>query len=253
MTRSPRSGGGPAKQRARRRLSADLSPTDPAPHPTLPEPRPVEPGMPVANRVGLTPSSPPRQSLTAVARAISEADLAEWDAFAAEIEPLRGAGKKRAATARPKALAPSQSARVTEASARHPAPLPPGPIVVDSARAPAAGLDSATAAKLKRGELAIEGRIDLHGMTVAQAHRALMAFLGQQDSAGARCLLVITGKGSREKDEQPLWAERRGSIRAQLADWLKHGAHAPRILAVAMAAAKHGGGGAFYVLLRRKR
>lgn len=252
MTRSPRSGGDAARRRARRRLSADLSPTDPAPHLTTPEPRPVDSGPPVVDRSGAT--SPP--SLTAVARAISEADLATWDAFAAEIEPLRSARRKRPAAARPRPVAPQPLALAAVAPGRpaaSPLPLPLGPIVVDSARAPAAGLDSATAAKLKRGELAIDGRIDLHGMTVAQAHRALLAFLAQQDKAGARCLLVITGKGAREKDEQPLWAERRGSIRAQLADWLKHGAHAPRILAVAVAAAKHGGGGAFYVLLRRKR
>jgi DNA-nicking Smr family endonuclease len=115
------------------------------------------------------------------------------------------------------------------------------PVVKMPSRKPN-GVDGATLKKLTRGEREIEATIDLHGMTLDAAHGALRRFVETQVRADKRCLLVITGKGGPErpgrlKREVPLW----------LAEWR------PPVLAVVPAAPRHGGAGALYVLLQRRR
>src|SRR5205807_8439885 len=58
-----------------------------------------------------------------------------------------------------------------------------------------AGIDRATAERLKRGRYPVEARLDLHGMTQAEAHRAMADFISRSRARGRRCLLVITGHG----------------------------------------------------------
>ncbi|MEO0713658.1 MAG: Smr/MutS family protein [Pseudomonadota bacterium] len=95
--------------------------------------------------------------------------------------------------------------------------------------------------RIKRGQTAIAARFDLHGHTQDSAHRALPVFLSSQRSAGARCVLVITGKGRAGE----------GVLRRNFLRWLQtHDARA-LVSGYAEAHAKHGGGGAFYVFLRR--
>ena len=107
------------------------------------------------------------------------------------------------------------------------------------------GVDSRTAEKLRRGQLAIDGRLDLHGHTQEEAHRALVAFLEVAWRRRARCVLVITGKGR--------GGEGAGVLRAAVPRWLNAEPLRVRILAFAPAQAKDGGSGALYVLLRRQR
>jgi DNA-nicking Smr family endonuclease len=95
--------------------------------------------------------------------------------------------------------------------------------------------------KLRAGDIIIEARLDMHGMTQKEAYAALTAFIAAQAKASARNLLVITGKG-RGGD---------GVLKSSLAGWLENLPDAARILAVRPAAIKHGGAGAFYVILRR--
>ena len=113
------------------------------------------------------------------------------------------------------------------------------------ASAPNPGIDRRTEERLRRGAIAIEMRLDLHGMTEDMAHRALDRFVREAWDAGRRMLLVITGKGS--------LAEGGGVLRRNLPRWLAQGENAARILKIAPAQPRHGGGGAYYVLLRRKR
>lgn len=132
---------------------------------------------------------------------------------------------------------PPPPAPVATAVPAEPPPLPDSP----PARKPN-GVDSQTLKHLSRGERKVEAVIDLHGMTVQIAHAALRRFVEIQAAAGKRCLLVITGKGgpdrpSRLKHEVPLWLE----------GWK------PPVLAVTNAQPKHGGAGALYVLLQRRR
>ena len=105
------------------------------------------------------------------------------------------------------------------------------------------GIDKATLAKLTRGEIAIDARLDLHGLTQVEAHRALDRALDSGARRGLRLLLVITGKGPGGD----------GILRRALPGWIESGPHAARVLRVVPAQARHGGGGAFYVYLRRQR
>ena len=106
-------------------------------------------------------------------------------------------------------------------------------------------MDKRTAQRLKRGQLAIEATLDLHKHTQAQASAALDAFLAQAQDRGRRCVLVITGKGRA--------GEAGGVLRANVPRWLNQPPNRARVLAIAEAQPKHGGAGALYVLLKRKR
>jgi DNA-nicking Smr family endonuclease len=99
--------------------------------------------------------------------------------------------------------------------------------------------------KLRRGQLPIEARIDLHGMTQIEAHRALGAFLSNQQAAGRRCVLVITGKGSGNGSS--------GVLRSQVPRWLNERGNRELMLAFDYARPQDGGEGALYVLLKRNR
>jgi len=111
-----------------------------------------------------------------------------------------------------------------------------------------AGLDRRTDARLRRGKLTIEGRIDLHGLTRARAHTALTAFLHRAQLDGKRCVLVITGKGSgRGEVDEPL----RGVLRQAVPNWLDQPPLRPMVVAVHRAQPCDGGDGALYVLLKK--
>jgi DNA-nicking Smr family endonuclease len=110
------------------------------------------------------------------------------------------------------------------------------------APAPAVGLDRRSAQRLKRGQTAIEARLDLHGMIQDEAHPALTRFIAESHAAGRRAVLVITGKGTREGA---------GVLRRAVPRWLAEAQCRPYVLAIESAQPRHGGDGAFYVLLRR--
>jgi DNA-nicking Smr family endonuclease len=106
--------------------------------------------------------------------------------------------------------------------------------------------------KLRRGRLAPEARLDLHGMTSERAHGALVAFILAAHGTGLRLVLVITGKG-RQGDADAHAPHRHGVLRHSLPHWLNAPPLAGRVLQLAPAHQSHGGGGAFYVYLRRIR
>ena len=108
-----------------------------------------------------------------------------------------------------------------------------------------ADVDTRTLTRFKRGQMRPEGRLDLHGMIQSEAHRALTAYMAKAQSAGLRCVIVITGKGR--------VSEGGGVLRNQVPQWLNSPSIRPHILAFSSAQPKDGGSGALYVLLRRKR
>ena len=112
-------------------------------------------------------------------------------------------------------------------------------------------MDHRTHQQLTRGKLKPEARIDLHGMTLAEAHPELIRFVLRSHISGKRLILVITGKGKRGDDQGPI-PQRVGVLRHQLPQWLSQAPLAGVILQVAPAHARHGGGGAFYVYLRKR-
>jgi DNA-nicking Smr family endonuclease len=113
-------------------------------------------------------------------------------------------------------------------------------------------MDNKAFGRLKRGKLVPEARMDLHGMTLDQAHPALTRFIVESHTRGFRLVLVITGKGSREDPYDPM-PRRRGVLKTQVPMWLRMAPMAPLILQVSEAHQKHGGAGAYYVYLKRIR
>jgi DNA-nicking Smr family endonuclease len=144
-----------------------------------------------------------------------------------------------------------------------PAPPPPAPkpriepaALGEHAHGLAPGVDRRLQVRLKRGQVPIEGRMDLHGMGRDQAQDVLNGFLARSEAMGHRCVLVITGKGRPDwqKPREPFGEGREiGVIRRLLPGWLRDGANAGRVLAFSVAQPKDGGAGAWYVLLRRRR
>lgn len=112
-------------------------------------------------------------------------------------------------------------------------------------------MDAGTHARMQRGKLAPEARIDLHGLTLAEAHPELIQFILSAWSAGLRLVLVITGKGKRREDAGPI-PQRVGALRHQVPQWLRLSPLGPAVLQIAEAHLKHGGSGAYYVYLRRR-
>lgn len=113
-------------------------------------------------------------------------------------------------------------------------------------------MDRKAFTRLKRGKSKPEARIDLHGMTAATAHSALTAFLLRAYSDGKRLVLVITGKGKHLDDGDPV-PRRTGVLRQQLPHWLDQPPLRQIVMQTTPAHQRHGGSGAFYVYLNRRR
>lgn len=124
---------------------------------------------------------------------------------------------------------------VRKSAPPHVAPEPSVP------RQPVPPADRGREKRVRRGKLDIAASFDLHGHTQASAARALPAFLMAQQTDGARCVLVITGKGR----------EGQGVLRRNFLIWLESAEARALVSGYAESHPKHGGGGAFYVFLRR--
>ena len=117
------------------------------------------------------------------------------------------------------------------------------PTPIDLRAGEHAGLDRMTRRRLVQGQQPIEARLDLHGLTAAQAERKLSGFIANAEAGGCRCVLVITGKG----------ANGNGVLRRLVPLWLKTPPLSSRVLAISTARQADGGEGALYVMLRRRR
>ena len=119
------------------------------------------------------------------------------------------------------------------------------------ARAPQ-NLDRRTHDRLRKGKTPPDARLDLHGMTAAQAHNVLRGFIRSSFASGHRLVLVITGKGNTTREEIGIMPTRAGVLRHALPQWLDAADMHPMILQVSSAHIRHGGGGAYYVYLKKK-
>lgn len=182
---------------------------------------------------------------------LSDDDL--WGHIAAGVDPLGAHHKNRAPDVE---LAPVQSRAVGKGSKirksgvalpsrslNEPSRRPDLPELTHGAQP---GIDKNSAKRLKKGQQRIEGRMDLHGMTQEQAHRALNAFVDGAFGSGKRCVLVITGKGLKPDGSI-------GVLRAAVPRWLNQSPNREKVLAFSYATPKDGGEGALYVMLKRKR
>jgi DNA-nicking Smr family endonuclease len=115
---------------------------------------------------------------------------------------------------------------------------------------PLAPIERRLKRKLARGRGAVDGVIDLHGLTQAEAHQALRGFLRHCQARGGRLVIVVTGKGGRLVDAGPGGPER-GVLRRFAPHWLRERDLRSVVLGFEEAGRAHGGPGALYVRLRR--
>ena len=135
-----------------------------------------------------------------------------------------------------------------------------GSLSVSPTPPPITGLDRRTAQKLTRGIVEIERRLDLHGTGVDMARMRLHKFLCEAQAEGLRTVLVITGKGESPYTRHTLHGtghfhspERAGRLRRFLPEWLHDAEFRALVSGFQPAHPRHGGGGAFYVRIRRTR
>ena len=166
-----------------------------------------------------------------------------WDRLRRSVRPLRKPSAElevaRAAPAGPEPGASEHAAKAADerrgARPALPAPAPPLTKLDDRARR-----------RVARGLTEVEARIDLHGMRQERAFTALMSFLRHAQARGHRLVLVITGRG-REGDEA------RGVLRLSVPAWLERPEFRHLVVGFEEAGRRHGGSGALYVRIRRRR
>ena len=178
---------------------------------------------------------------------LSEEDAALFEETFGDARPLKR-GKVKTPPAKPPA--PPQPASPEAGAAPKPKPaIAPRPTpIVPPPRPPlesgtAIGLDRRLAERLKRGEVPIEAALDLHGHTLNDAFFELERFIHRSAAAGRRCVLIVTGKGMGGL----------GALKREVPQWFNQPALREHLLAFAPAQGKHGGEGALYVLLKRRR
>ena len=181
---------------------------------------------------------------------LSSDDIGLWRRAMRDVIPLRGRAavheredERPVAPPLPERLhIPHPAVEVGEMQAVPPKPARPAPLPpLDRVSGNFAGLDRASAERLKRGRYPIEARLDLHGMTQDEAHRALSGFVTRSRMLGRRVVLVITGHGRTSG----------GILKAAVPRWLNEPGLRRHVLAMTKAQPRDGGTGALYLLLRK--
>ncbi|MGE4321563.1 MAG: Smr/MutS family protein [Sphingobium sp.] len=184
-------------------------------------------------------------------RRLSPDEQALWVALTQSVRPIRRGGANHGAqtpaTTGPVDIvsgdAASNGKRAMAAAARILVQAPP--------RTPAAILDSGWERRIRAGTLSPDMAIDLHGHSLAAAHGRLNQAIAAALTQDARVLLIITGKS--RNSEGGAGSSRRGAIRAEIGHWLQTSPYADRIASVRVAHRRHGGDGALYIILRRRK
>jgi DNA-nicking Smr family endonuclease len=170
-----------------------------------------------------------------MARRLTGEERALWDRLRKSVRPLHSARTKTPAAPTEAHAAPARQA---------PKPLPARSAPKPKALAPLASRDERAHRRLARGKAEVDARIDLHGMRQDRAFAALVAFLRRAQESGGKIVLVITGKGEDEG---------RGVLRRVVPAWLQRPELRDLVLGFEEASRRHGGSGALYVRLRRRR
>ncbi|EPY01195.1 Smr/MutS family protein [Magnetospirillum fulvum] len=181
-------------------------------------------------------------------RPVTTDEVHLWQNVVGDVRPLPGRARPDPATAAPvptpvaSAPPPPGTAPARPSNPPPPPRRPSGGLpALDHGHAP--GLDRRTAERMKRGELAIEAVLDLHGHIQDRAHAELHSFIDRAWAAGRRLVLVVTGKGQGGD----------GVLRRQVPRWLNQSPLRERVIGFSHARQHHGGEGALYVLVRRRR
>jgi DNA-nicking Smr family endonuclease len=168
-----------------------------------------------------------------MSRRLSDTDHKTWARVARTVKPLRGR----------RAVQPDAAPAQDDAEPSIPNRMAPTPPPKPAPRKAAPPADISTQRRIRRGQAEIEARLDLHGHTQDSAWRALVTFLALSRANGMRCVLVITGKGRLGT----------GVLRARFLDWLSGSDLRDLVSGYSAAHVRHGGDGAFYVMLRRDK
>jgi DNA-nicking Smr family endonuclease len=156
-----------------------------------------------------------------------------WGWITADVTPLPGRKKP------PQSPAPAKAVKT-----RIVPPVPASPLPTPAKTGtPGRDVDRRTQQRLERGQIDIDATLDLHGYGQDRAREALRGFVMSAHAQGMRCVLVITGKGKDGK----------GVLRSRLSEWVDEAPLNLVVLRTAQARQRQGGGGAFYILLRRQR
>jgi DNA-nicking Smr family endonuclease len=133
------------------------------------------------------------------------------------------------------------------------APMPSKGPVIAASKIPASQkpIEPNLKRRVMRGREPIDATLDLHGMTQIRAQAALEDFVQHRAARGDRTLLVITGKGIKKTGYLQL--EQKGVLREMVPLWLNAPGIAPLVAGIEPAHQSHGGGGALYVRLKRRR
>ena len=169
-------------------------------------------------------------------RRLSDNERVLWREITRGIAPLRTIAADEAVERAPKASRET----VPPPPRAKPLPLPP------KTKTPPAPVLLGRRAKQRvaRGRDAIDGRLDLHGLTQAEAHGVLLQFLHTAQIRGARLVMVITGKGRGGEG---------GVLKRQVPLWLALPEFRPMIVGFEEAHQRHGGEGALYLRMRKAR
>jgi len=174
-----------------------------------------------------------------------------WEEIKSSVSPLRNS--KRRSTKLPVA-----GIAVAKSMPTKPRPELPLPRKTSSSPPQLASFERRTAQRLGRGQLEPEARIDLHGHGLENARLALLHFLSSRRMQGMRLVLVITGKGASPFARHTLHGlshfhtpEREGKLRREVPLWLEEAQFRIHVVGLQPAHPRHGGGGAFYVKLRK--
>ena len=180
-------------------------------------------------------------------RALSGEELELWKDFVKQAKPLRKKVRAVEETAAPAIEDQPSPSSLSKKSAK--LLTPPKPTTVKPpAPPPLAPLGRRERSQLSRGRKEIDARLDLHGMTQAKAHRALLNFLHHASDDGMSFVLVITGKG---RTVEP--GAERGLLRRLVPEWLGLAEFRSVVVGFEHAHIGHGGEGALYVRVRRAR
>ena len=176
-------------------------------------------------------------------RRLTPEEIALWHKVVEKAEKLHPDSPASPPRPKPKPNKPALPRRVASEPATKPK-VPPRPGALN--------MDRKAFGRMKRGKLVPEARIDLHGMTLDQAHPALVRFILSAQASGKRLVLIITGKGKEGNDTEP-FPRPRGILKRQVPHWLEIPPLAQAVLQVTSSHARHGGDGALYVYLRKPR
>ena len=171
-------------------------------------------------------------------RFLSDSDRILWNKVARTAKPLKGVSPLEPDPEVP----PEPLAQMPDD-----VPVPRAPPPFAAPHKVVRHIDRPTHDKLAKGRLPIDAKIDLHGMTQARAHRALSGFLHRAHGDGLTFVLVITGKGKIGADSE------RGILRRQVPQWLSQPEFRTLVVGFEEAHIGHGGAGALYVRVRRRR